>query len=94
MRLVNQYGSEVDIKKLPTMVYTADRNICIHKIRQCGDNWYLNCYALGLNDYNLQTTDFREAIIRSKIELCCKLKKLDEAVSGFINFEIEEASEQ
>lgn len=91
MRLVNKYGIEVDINNLPTIVYTADQQICIHKINQCGDNWYLNCRALGISNYDLRTTNFREAIIRSKLELCHKLKELDTAVSGFINSNVEDS---
>lgn len=41
-------------------------DICIHKIVG-SENLYLNCHKLNVSDYNLQTTDFDEAVKKSQV---------------------------
>lgn len=41
-------------------------NICIHKIHGL-EGWYLNCQKMNINDYDLDTTDFNEAVKKSQI---------------------------
>ena len=41
-------------------------DICIHKYVGCGDNLYLNCHRLNINDRDLFTDSMEEAVKRSQ----------------------------
>ena len=49
-------------------------NICIHKIIECGDAWYLNCAELGIDDLPLNNRNLfgcvkdAKEIIKNKLE--------------------------
>jgi hypothetical protein len=40
--------------------------ICIHKYAGCGDNLYLTCYKLSIQDQDLFTEDIVEAVKKSQ----------------------------
>jgi len=93
MKLTDGRNVNIDINNPPGIVYSADMHICIYKIHAGADtwypNWYLNCEMLNISELSLHTDNFKEAIKKAKFELCCKLKSLDEAISGFINSDFE-----
>lgn len=93
MKLRDYHNVDIDINNPPKIVYSSDMKICIYKLHADADNWYpdwyLDCQLLKIDRLNLHTDNFREAIKKAKFELCCKLKSLDESISGFINTDFE-----
>lgn len=52
--------------------------ISIHKYVGCGDALYLNSKALNIDNYNLGTEDFDEAVSKAKEVIMHEVKKIRE----------------
>lgn len=52
--------------------------ISIHKYVGCGDVLFLNSKALGIDNYDLKTEDFEEAVRKAKEIIMSKVKKIRE----------------
>ena len=50
--------------------------IVIHKYVGCGDALFLNCSALDIFNYDLETEDFDEAVSKAKEIIMSKVKKI------------------
>lgn len=62
-------------------IFTLQDNslgISIHKYVGCGDALFLNSKALNIDNYNLGTEDFEEAVSKAKEVVMCKVKKIRE----------------
>ena len=60
-------------------VFTLKSNslgISIHKYVGCGDALFLNSKALNIDNYDLETEDFGEAVSKAKEVISCKAKKI------------------
>ncbi len=67
-------------------IFTLKNNslgISIHKYVGCGDALFLNSKALGINNYDLGTEDFKEAVSKAKEVVMCKVKKIREDAYRF-----------
>ena len=74
-------------EKLETgSIFTLKDNslgISIHKYVGCGDALFLNSKALNINNYDLGTEDFEEAVRKSKEVIMSKVKKIREDAYRF-----------
>ena len=74
-------------EKLETgSIFTLKDNslgISIHKYVGCGDALFLNSKALNIDNYDLGTEDFEEAIRKSKEVIMSKVKKIREDAYRF-----------
>lgn len=52
--------------------------IVIHKYVGCGDALFLDSKALGIDNYDLRTEDFEEAVRKAKEIIMSKVKKIRE----------------
>ena len=52
--------------------------IVIHKYVGCGDALFLNSKALGIDNYDLETEDFDEAVRKAKEVIMCEVEKIRE----------------
>lgn len=52
--------------------------ISIHKYVGCGDALFLNSKVLNIDNYDLGTEDFDEAVSKAKEVISCKVKKIRE----------------
>ena len=50
--------------------------ISIHKYNGCGDALFLNSRALNIDNYDLGTEDFKEAVRKAKEVVMCEVKKI------------------
>ncbi len=57
--------------------------ISIHKYVGCGDELFLNSKALNINNYDLETEDFDEAVSKAKEAIMSKVKKIREDAYSF-----------
>lgn len=57
--------------------------IVIHKYVGCGDTLFLNCSTLDINNYNLKTEDFEEAVRNAKEIIMREIKKIREDAYRF-----------
>lgn len=57
--------------------------IVIHKYVGCGDALFLNCSALDIFNYDLETEDFGEAVSKAKKIIMTKVKKIREDAYKF-----------
>ena len=60
-------------------IFTLKSNslgISIHKYVGCGDALYLNSKALNIDNYNLGTEDFDEAVSKAKEVVMREVKKI------------------
>lgn len=51
--------------------------ISIHKYIGCGDALFLNVKELGIDNYDLKTEDFNEAVSKAKEIISSKVSKLN-----------------
>lgn len=58
--------------------------LSIHKLIRCGDELYLNCYPLGIENLSLNTNDFNEAVERAKRLVADRLRRLQELYVTFL----------
>lgn len=62
-------------------IFTLKNNsleISIHKYAGCGDALFLNSKALNIDNYDLGTEDFSEAVSKAKEVIGCKVKEIRE----------------
>lgn len=62
-------------------IFTLKSNslgISIHKYFGCGDALFLNSKALNIDNYDLETEDFDEAVSKAKEIIMSKVKKIRE----------------
>ena len=62
-------------------IFTLQDNslgISIHKYVGCGDELFLNSKTLNIDNYDLGTEDFGEAVSKAKEVVMCKVKKIRE----------------
>lgn len=52
--------------------------ICIHKYVGCGDTLFLSSTTLHIDNYDLETENFDEAVSKAKEVISCKVKKIRE----------------
>lgn len=52
--------------------------IVIHKYVGCGDALFLNCSALDIFNYDLETEDFEEAVSKTKEVFMSEVEKIRE----------------
>ena len=67
-------------------VFTLQDNslgISIHKYVGCGDALFLNIKALNIDNYDLGTDDFEEAVSKSKEVVMREVKKIREDAYRF-----------
>lgn len=67
-------------------VFTLKSNslgISIHKYVGCRDTLFLNSRTLNIDNYNLGTEDFEEAVSKAKEIIMCKVKKIREDAYRF-----------
>lgn len=60
----------------------SDLGISIHHYVGCGNSWFLSCSALQMSGWNLNTTDFNEAVEKAKEQIATELQKLNESFSA------------
>lgn len=67
-------------------VFTLQDNslgISIHKYVGCGDALFLNSKALNIDNYDLRTEDFEEAVSKAKEVVMREVKKIREDACRF-----------
>lgn len=67
-------------------IFTLQDNslgISIHKYVGCGDELFLNSKALNIDNYDLGTEDFDEAVSKAKEVVMREVKKIREDVYRF-----------
>lgn len=67
-------------------VFTLQDNslgISIHKYVGCGDALFLNIKALSIDNYDLRTEDFEEAVSKAKEVVMREVKKIREDAYRF-----------
>ena len=57
--------------------------IVIHKYVGCGDSLFLSSSTLNINNYDLETEDFDEAVSKAKEIIMSKVKKIREDAYKF-----------
>lgn len=70
-----KYGEEPKTGSVFALKYNS-LGIVIHKYVGCGDALFLNCSALDIFNYDLETEDFNEAVSKAKEIIMCKVKKI------------------
>ena len=83
-----KFKSNANFKKEPKTgsIFTLKYNslgISIHKYVGCGDALFLNSKALNIDNYDLETEDFEEAVSKAKEVVMCKVKKIREDAYRF-----------
>lgn len=78
-----KFKSNAKYKEKPETgnIFTLQDNslgISIHKYVGCGDALFLNSKALNIDNYDLGTEDFEEAVSKAKEIIMCKVKKIRE----------------
>lgn len=61
--------------------------ISIHKYIGCGNALFLNAKALGIDNYDLKTEDFNEAVCKAKEIISSKVYKLNDMSELFCSDE-------
>lgn len=67
-------------------IFTLKSNslgISIHKYVGCGDTLFLNSKALNIDNYDLETEDFEEAVSKTKEVVMREVKKIREDAYRF-----------
>ena len=77
-----KYGEEPKTGSIFALKYNS-LGIVIHKYVGCGDELFLNSKALGIDNYDLGTEDFEEAVSKVKEVVMCKVKKIREDAYRF-----------
>lgn len=76
-----KFKSNAKYKEKPETgsIFTLQDNslgIIIHKYVGCGDALFLNSNALNINNYDLGTEDFKEAVSKAKEVVMREVKKI------------------
>ena len=77
-----KYNEEPKTGSIFTLKYNS-LGIVIHKYVGCGDALFLNSKALNIDNYDLGTEDFKEAVSKAKEVVMCKVKKIREDAYRF-----------
>lgn len=77
-----KYNEEPKTGSIFTLKYNS-LEISIHKYVGCGDKLFLNSKALSINNYDLGTEDFKEAVSKAKEVVMCEVKKIREDAYKF-----------
>lgn len=77
-----KYNEEPKAGSIFTLKYNS-LEIVIHKYVGCGDALFLNSKALNIDNYDLETEDFEEAVSKAKEVVMCKVKKIREDAYRF-----------
>ena len=77
-----KYNEEPKTGSIFALKYNS-LGIVIHKYVGCGDALFLNCSALGIFNYDLETEDFNEAVSKAKEVAMSKVKKIREDTYKF-----------
>lgn len=72
-----KYKEEPKTGSIFTLKYNS-LGISIHKYVGCGDALFLNSKALNIDNYDLDTEDFDEAVSKAKEVVMSKVKKIRE----------------
>lgn len=72
-----KYNEEPKTGSIFALKYNSLK-IVIHKYVGYGDALFLNCSALNIDNYDLETEDFNEAVSKAKEVIMCKVKKIRE----------------
>ena len=72
-----KYKEEPKTGSIFTLKYNS-LGISIHKYVGCGDSLFLNSKALNIDNYNLGTEDFEEAVNKAKEVVMREVKKIRE----------------
>jgi hypothetical protein len=88
VRMIMKFKSNAKYKEKPetgsnfTLQYNS-LGISIHKYIGCGDALFLNSKALNIDNYDLETEDFKEAVSKAKEVVMRKVKKIREDAYRF-----------
>lgn len=77
-----KYKEEPKTGSIFTLKYNS-LGISIHKYVGCGDSLFLNSKALNIDNYDLGTEDFEEAINKAKEVVMREVKKIREDAYRF-----------
>ena len=77
-----KYNEEPKTGSIFALKYNS-LGIVIHKYVGYGDALFLNCSALGIFNYDLETEDFNEAVSKAKEVAMSKVKKIREDTYKF-----------
>lgn len=77
-----KYNEELKTGSVFALKYNS-LGIVIHKYVGCGDALFLNCSALDIFNYDLETEDFGESVSKAKEIIMCKVKKIREDAYRF-----------
>lgn len=77
-----KYNEEPKTGSIFALKYNS-LGIVIHKYVGCGDTLFLNCSALDIFNYDLETEDFDEAVSKAKEIIMSKVKKIREDAYKF-----------
>ncbi len=77
-----KYKEEPKTGSIFTLKYNS-LGISIHKYVGCGDSLFLNSKALNIDNYNLRTEDFEEAVNKAKEVVMREVKKIREDAYRF-----------
>lgn len=72
-----KYNEEPKTGSIFALKYNS-LGIVIHKYVGCGDTLFLNSKALKIDNYDLGTEDFDEAVSKAKEVIMCEVKKIRE----------------
>jgi hypothetical protein len=83
-----KFKSNANFNKEPKTgsIFTLEDNslgISIHKYVGCGDALFLNSKALNIDNYDLGTEDFKEAVSKTKEVVMREVKKIREDAYRF-----------
>nr|DAD85558.1 MAG TPA: hypothetical protein [Siphoviridae sp. ct0Xn2] len=77
-----KYKEEPKTGSIFTLKYNS-LGISIHKYVGCGDSLFLNSKALNIDNYDLGTEDFEEAVNKAKEVVMREVKKIREDAYKF-----------
>lgn len=77
-----KYGEEPKTGSVFALKYNS-LGIVIHKYVGCGDALFLNCSALDIFNYDLETEDFGEAVSKAKEVVMREVKRIRENAYRF-----------
>ena len=83
-----KFKSNAKYKEKPETgsIFTLQDNslgISIHKYVGCGDSLFLSSSTLNINNYDLETEDFEEAVSKAKEVIMCEVEKIREDAYRF-----------
>ena len=76
---------KVNTKRTIFELKDGSLKIAIHKIIGVGDDWFLSCRWVGIEDYCLDTEDFEEAVKRAQKVISEKVSSIVKESDKFCN---------